>query len=150
MRSSDAGFTLVETVVAAGVLAVGLVSLSQLVVIATHVTMAAGTLTTSAVMAQQKMEQLRAIDWDALALSPPGALDEDIPGYVEYLDADGRVRGDPDPTVVALFVRRWAIAAVSDHARVIQVVVRRQRLVPTVGAGIDECRLTSIRSRPSP
>ncbi len=136
MRSSDAGFTLVETVVAAGVLAVGLVSLSQLVVIATHVTMAAGTLTTSAVMAQQKMEQLRAIDWDALALSPPGALDEDIPGYVEDLDPDGR--------------RRGAIAAVSDHARVIQVVVRRQRLVPTVGAGIDECRLTSIRSRPSP
>lgn len=149
---ADSGFSLVEAVIAAGVLAVALVGLAQLIVISTHVTMAAGALTTSTVMAQQKMEQLEAVAWDdpALEPGPPATLDEDTPGYVEYLDAEGRLLGDAGPPTSTVFVRRWSIARVSDASRAIEVIVRRHGLKPSLDDRMGECRLTSVRSRRVP
>lgn len=146
---ADSGFSLVEAVIAAGVLAVALVGLAQLIVISTHVTMAAGALTTSTVMAEQKMEQLEAVTWDdpALAPGPPGTLDEDTHGYVEYLDAEGRVLGESGPPASTVFVRRWSITRVSDVSRAIAVLVRRHGVKASLDDRMGECRLTSVRSR---
>jgi type II secretory pathway pseudopilin PulG len=149
---AESGFSLIEAVIAAGVLAVALVGLAQLMVVSTHVTIAAGALTTSTVMAQQKMEQLRTVAWDhpALEPSPPGTLDEDTHGYVEYLDAEGRVLGESGPRGSTVFVRRWSIARASDTFRAIEVIVRRSGSKASLGDRLAECRLTSLRSRPAP
>lgn len=146
---TESGFSLIEAVIAAGVLAVALVALAQLIVISTHVTMAAGSLTTSAVMAQQKIEQLEAMSWEdpGLAPGPPGTLDEDTGGYVEFLAADGRVLGSAGPVAPTMFVRRWSIARVSDTSRAIAVIVRRYGLKASLDDRIGECRLTSVRAR---
>lgn len=149
---ADSGFSLIEAVIAAGVLAVALVGLAQLIVISTHVTIAAGALTTSTVMAEQKMEQLRTVAWDhpALEPSPPGTLHEDTHGYVEYLDAEGRVLAESGPPASTVFVRRWSITRVSDASRAIEVIVRRHGLKPSLDDRMGECRLTSVRSRQAP
>jgi prepilin-type N-terminal cleavage/methylation domain-containing protein len=68
--SSEAGFSLMEVVIAMGVMAVGLVALAQLFAISTSANHAAKTTTFATMLAQQKMEQLRGLMWgfDTLGL----------------------------------------------------------------------------------
>jgi prepilin-type N-terminal cleavage/methylation domain-containing protein len=68
--SSEAGFSLMEVVIAMGVMAVGLVALAQLFAISTRANHAAKTTTFATMLAQQKMEQLRGLMWgfDTLGL----------------------------------------------------------------------------------
>jgi type II secretory pathway pseudopilin PulG len=97
---SSKGFTLVEAVVAATLVATAAVVLAQLV--ALGATQSASHRDTSAalVAAQSKLEELRSVTWNYtipgsdVALSPAGALFTDTPGYVDH---------------APLFVRRWAV-----------------------------------------
>src|SRR5688572_7021194 len=59
----DAGFSLVETLVAIILLTTALVSTAQLFVIATRANMAAQKTTFAATLAHEKMEQLRGLAW---------------------------------------------------------------------------------------
>jgi Tfp pilus assembly protein PilV len=54
------GFSLLEALVAAAILAAALVSLAQLIAFAVRATAAAGRMTDAALLAAQKVEQLRA------------------------------------------------------------------------------------------
>lgn len=128
-----AGFTLIEACVAAGVLAVGLVGVLRLVAAGAEATLAAGAVTAATVLAQQKVEQLRAVPWGDPELAPGHE-------HVEWLDANGRSAG------ARVFERRWwigQIATPAGAAVLLRVSVRR------IGAGADlgACRLISIRSR---
>lgn len=114
-NDSEAGFSLAETIVATGILAVALVSLAQLFGVATASNRSARTTTFATVLAYQKMEQLRGLTYgfDSLGLpitdiatdtsvtpspaaggtgltpSPGGALGSNTTGYVDYLDQFG-------------------------------------------------------------
>lgn len=104
-----------------GLMASALVSLAQLFAISVSSNHSAATLTYTAVLAEQKMEQLRGLAWafdnagqplsDAgLSASPQGTLTGNTPGWVDYLDQFGRVVGDgaaPPPKTV--YIRRWAV-----------------------------------------
>ena len=61
--SSDAGFSLMEVLIAMGVMAIGLVALAQLFAISTTANHASKTTTFATMLAQQKMEQLRGLTW---------------------------------------------------------------------------------------
>lgn len=133
MNSRAEGFSLVEVMVATCVVAVGLVSLVQLALLAQAANRSASLVTVAALLAQNKMEQLRGFDW-------PDASDN----CCEYFDVYGG--GLPDGgglPVGTAFVRRWtieAVAALPESARVLQVWV-------TPARGAAPVRLVSIRSR---
>jgi type IV pilus modification protein PilV len=63
MNGRADGFSLVEVLVATSVLAVGLVSLVQLALLAQAANRSAALVTVAAMLAQNKMEQLRGSSW---------------------------------------------------------------------------------------
>jgi Tfp pilus assembly protein PilV len=95
------GFSLLEALIAAAILASALVALAQVIALATSATSAAGRMTNAALLAAQKIEQLRAGSWSELQ---PGS---DSPA--------------------AGFTRTWAVtplAADPDYVALVDVLVR--------------------------
>jgi prepilin-type N-terminal cleavage/methylation domain-containing protein len=145
VKRIDRGFSLLEVLVATTIITVALSSLAQLLLIATRANAGARTTTYAVVIAQDKMEQLRATDLTELAASPAGALGANTVGYVEYLDANGRPLGGGSATPAAgtVFTRRWSIdplAGNPDGTVVIQVLVTR-------AMARGEARLVSVKTR---
>jgi prepilin-type N-terminal cleavage/methylation domain-containing protein len=137
--SNERGFTLIEVVVAVGLLAVLSVGIAQLFAVATKAIHGSRGQTSTALLAVEKMEQLRALTWgfdqgpNAVGLpvsdlvtdlstdpaaagglglnpSPAGTLNSNVAGYVDYLDRDGQWVGTGQtPPRTAVYVRRWAV-----------------------------------------
>lgn len=110
------GFTLIEAVVATGILIVGLVAISNLMFVAISSNSIANWQTGSAFIASQKLEELRSITFTdpALADSPADSLDVDQPGYNQEITVDG----------LGVFHTRWrvqTVAAVSPNLKFIAV-----------------------------
>jgi type II secretory pathway pseudopilin PulG len=156
-RRAEAGFSIVEVMVATGLLASALVALAQLFAIATTTNAHARSSTLTMMLAQQKIEQLRALQYTFdgaglpvqdtltdLAVYPPVAtggkglsphtdntLQANTNGYVDYLDHWGRTLGGgtviPDGTA---FIRRWSVEPLPTNPNnviILQVLVTRQR-----------------------
>jgi prepilin-type N-terminal cleavage/methylation domain-containing protein len=97
----ERGFSLIETLVAASILATALSALTQLLVITSAVTDDTGRMTMATLLASQKIEDLRASSSVAL-------------------------EGDGSDAPAAGFVRQWSFSALPsdpDHVVVIEVVV---------------------------
>lgn len=155
-RRTEAGFSIVEVLVATGLLATALIALAQLFAIATSTNAAARNSTITMMLAEQKIEQLRALqytfdraglpvqDTDTdLAVYPPVAggkglsphtdntLQANTDGYVDYLDNWGRTLGGG--TVIpgnTAFIRRWSVEPLPTNPNnviILQVLVTRQR-----------------------
>lgn len=142
-RTPEDGFSLVETLVAAALLTTAVVTLAQLSGIAARSNMASRHLTYATVLAAQKLEELRALDIEALSPSPATALDESTPGWMDYVDQAGKTLGDRSRRN-SVYVRRWSIqplAADPGHGWVIQVLVTRPP---------EEARLVAARTRRAP
>jgi hypothetical protein len=132
----DRGSSLLEAIIATGLMAGALASLGQMFAISVASNRSARAASYATVLAQQKMEQLRGLTWgvdslgrpvsDAssdttspveaptggtgLSLSPGGTLTANSAGWVDYLDESGNVLGGG--TVLpgkAVYIRRWAI-----------------------------------------
>jgi len=134
------GFSLVETIIATSLLAATLVALAQLVGAGVQSGAAARARAATAMMAEQKMEQLRALPWAAIAVMPLDVTD--------YLDAAGNERcvGASAPCGDAVYVRHWTAtpAAFSIGVLVIEVDVR------LVGRGHGSTTLVTARARMTP
>jgi len=134
------GFSLVETIVATSLVAVALVALAQFVGAAVQSGAAARARAATTLMAEQKMEQIRAQPWAAIAVTPPDVTD--------YLDAAGNERcaGASTPCRDAVYVRRWSAtpSAFSDGVLIIEVDVA------LVGKGHGSARLVTARARMTP
>ena len=150
---------------ATGLLASALVALAQLFAIATTTNAAARNSTITMMLAEQKIEQLRALQYTFdraglpvqdtatdLAVYPPAAtggkglspytentLQENTNGYVDYLDQWGRTLGGgtviPDETA---YIRRWSVEPLPTNPNnviILQVLVTRQRDRGTGDAG---------------
>jgi type II secretory pathway pseudopilin PulG len=147
------GFTLLEVLVATTVLFVGIASLAGLAMMATRANLAARTTTQAALLAAQKMEELRAGDGAGLVNAPGDALVRNTDGYCDFLDAAGRpLGGGPSPPREAVFVRRWSIAPLpSNPATALVLHVRVLRVAPTetgqAGSTPDEALFVSVRVR---
>jgi type II secretory pathway pseudopilin PulG len=151
---SARGFSLIETVVALGILITALTGVAQLLVLSAQWSRSAAGANGALLAAQQKLEELRgaefgydesgqAIGDPALDVSPETTLDEDLDPYVDWLDAAGDPVDDPDEAVLT---RRWRIAALgtgTPDAVVIEVCV----LHPPA-TRIEAC-LSLVRTRQS-
>jgi type II secretory pathway pseudopilin PulG len=164
-RKSEAGFSIVEVLVATGLLASALVALAQLFAIATTTNANARSSTITMILAEQKIEQLRALQYTFdraalpvqdtetdLAVYPPLAtggkglsphtdntLQVNTDGYVDYLDHYGRTLGGgtviPENTA---FIRRWSVEPLPTNPNnviILQVMVTRTRDRGTGDAG---------------
>jgi hypothetical protein len=149
---SEGGFSVIEAVLSAALLATALVALAQLLVNATGVTVRLRSATYAMVLAEQKVEELRALEFTVdghgvphtdettntatvpetatggTGLRPSSAesLVSNVTGYVDHVDAAGRKVGDgsPTPPPDAIYTRRWAIEpAPGDPANTIVIQV---------------------------
>jgi len=144
----ERGTTLIEAVIAIGILAGAVVSLAGLSSMAIRTNTLARERSLATVYSLQKLEEL-CRDARRLSTSPGDALESDTPGFIEYLDRHGHVVG---ATAGVVFVRRWAVAEMSADANllVIQVEVapcRTARGANRCGDATARARLASIRSR---
>jgi Tfp pilus assembly protein PilV len=160
----DDGFSLIEAVLAAGMLASLAVGVAQVFAVSARGSSIARVQTMAAILAAQKMEQLRSLTWAhapggeplsdtatdltsdpptgagrGLQPAPAGSLDADVPLYVDYLSASGATVAVRD---AGAYVRRWSIAPLaSDPANLLLLQVR----VVTVSGG--DSHLVSIKAR---
>ncbi len=153
------------------ILAVALTSLAQLFVMSTRANSNARSTTYAALLAQQKMEQLRALtfgfDTNSLAItdtvtdttvtpaaptggkglspSPTGALKANTSGYCDFLDRTGvSLGGGTTPPVNTSYIRRWSIEPLPTNPNdtlVLQVLVTRYRDRGTADTTVDVKRL---------
>jgi hypothetical protein len=119
-RSTAGGFSLVEALVASLLVASAIVSLAHLVASGAERSLLSRRAMSASAIAQSKLEQLQRLVFSfapggarltstALAPSPPQALAEDTPGFVELVDGFGEVLAPLDPAAPD-FARRWAVA----------------------------------------
>ena len=153
--SADHGFSLVEVLIATGILATALVTLAQLFAIATRSNYNARNVNYATVLAEQKLEELRALSWGydsdglptsditsntaddtpdggtGLSPSPASALQENTDGFVDYVDQFGRkLGGGTTPPEGALYTRRWSISPLPtnpNNTLILQVLVTPNR-----------------------
>lgn len=174
--AGESGFSLVEVLAAAVILMTGLIAVAQMFVAATHQNMSARRVTTTAVLAQQKIEQLRALTWgfdefglpisdysSDISVTPPSAaggigltpspgdtLNTSTTGYVDYLDAYGQWLGTGgSPPQGALYVRRWSVDPLPNNPNntlVFQVLVGR---ISPAGELHDLARQVNLKTRKS-
>jgi type II secretory pathway pseudopilin PulG len=155
--TSDAGFSIVESMIALGLLATALVTLAQMFGLSTRGNVGSRNTTYAVVLAEQKIEELRALTWgfdstglpvsdttSNTAVSPelttggtglepsPLALQENTDGYVDYVDNYGNKvgTGGPVPPEGAVYTRRWSISPLPtnpNNTLIIQVLVTKNR-----------------------
>jgi type II secretory pathway pseudopilin PulG len=154
--NNESGFSLVEVMVATGLLATALVTLAQLFALSTQSNVSSRSTTYASVLAEQKLEELRALSWgfdtQGLALSdtttntavspemptggkglspsPSTSLQENTTGFVDYVDGFGNKLGTgQNPPDGAIYTRRWSITPLPtnpNNTLVIQVLVTRR------------------------
>jgi hypothetical protein len=152
--------------VATLLLVTAVVSLAQLFGLATRSNIDSRYATYTAVLAVQKIEELRALTWgfDAqglpvsdtgLSSSTANALWENTAGYVDHIDQFGARLGEgTTPPPGTIYTRRWSIQPLpSDPANtlVIQVSVTRsqdrRRQAEAAGRTSDQARLVTVKTR---
>ena len=136
-RRSSRGFSLVEVLFAMAILTTIALGVAQTFAVATRANADAKGQTSTAILATQKMEQLRGLTWGLdtaglglplsdtvtdLSVDPPtdrgtglnpspgGTLQSNIPPFVDYLDQYGNwVGNQSNPPPTAVYIRRWSI-----------------------------------------
>jgi prepilin-type N-terminal cleavage/methylation domain-containing protein len=155
-HNSESGFSLIEVLVATGILAVALVSLAELFAISTKSNATAKNAGMTMILAEQKIEQLRGLlyGFDVsglpiqdtqtdLAVYPPAAsggkglgpstentIQNSVDGYVDYISSTGASLGG-GTTVPAgtTYIRRWSVEPLPtnpNNVTVMQVLVTRR------------------------
>lgn len=136
LRTSPRGFTLVEAVVAVGLLVTVIAGAGALFTQSAHLAARDRRAPIATAAATAKLEQLRGLAWtfddlggatsdttsdtsidppapgsgSGLSASPAGTLDADMPGWVDYVDDRGRPLGAASTArLSASYARRWAV-----------------------------------------
>jgi prepilin-type N-terminal cleavage/methylation domain-containing protein len=184
---SSSGFSLVEVMISMAILTAVSLGVAQLFGVSTKANFAARGQTSTTAMAEQKLEQLRSLTWgyDAdgqglpvsdtttnLSVDPPAAtgaglnpspanaLDENTPGYVDFLDANGAYVGTGStPPSTAVYIRRWSVRPLPtnpNNTLVLQVLVApvANEAVRLDGPGtrqrmLGDALLVSVKTRKS-
>jgi len=152
-RSSDeGGFSLIEVMVAILILTVGLLSLAQMMVLATSSNSLSSRMTSASSLAKEQLERLKAAPFyiDPVARTRSDALRDggsiDLPGgdgYAQLYDAEGVPVGGGGQYEV-----RWEIATIPTNLPLEMIEIR----VRCVSVSVDqfniigEARFTTFRT----
>jgi prepilin-type N-terminal cleavage/methylation domain-containing protein len=185
--SSSRGFSLVEVLISMGLLTAVSLGVAQLFAVSTKATHVARGQTSTTALAEQKMEQLRALTWgfdtdgqglpvsdtstnlsvdpptasgSGLNPSPSDSLEQNTPGYVDFINAHGVYVGTGSTAPgAAVYIRRWAIRPLPtnpNNTLVLQVLVtpvsNEGSRVPTAGLRRrmpGDTLLVSVKTRKS-
>jgi Tfp pilus assembly protein PilV len=132
----EKGFSLVESVIACGVLAAGVLSVVQLFALAAAMSVTSRQTTGAAILAVQKLEELRAAD-------APVSGDDRI-------DRSGASAGHEGGGNPIAYRRRWTVTAAGAGLMALSVDVvpyrRGMRDAQDDPAGVDVVRLTTLRA----
>jgi type II secretory pathway pseudopilin PulG len=128
------GFTIVEVVVALGLLMAVWLAAARVLVLVTAANARARAMTQATVLAMEKLEELRAmpIDAPALAASPPDALAANVPGYFDLPDRS--------------YVRRWSVAPLPSHPESTMAI----RVVVSSTASWGSAQGVTVKTRKAP
>src|SRR4029453_1138220 len=135
-NSNSRGFSLVEVLVAMGMLTAVSLGVGQLFALSTRGDVITKGATSTTAMAEQKLEQLRGLTWgfdpagqglplsdtttnltvtppthdgSGLNPSPSDSLEQNTNGFVDFLDGGGTWVGTGStPPATAVYIRRWA------------------------------------------
>lgn len=133
--SSENGFSLLEALVASTVLCVGVVVLAQLFTVAMGSMAVAADQTDAAILAGQKLEEIRA--------GGVHASGQDAVDAFGHSHEAGSIGADETP-----YLRRWSVEplrAYPDAASVVRVSVRRRQV-----RGAGELRMSTLLMKEAP
>jgi len=157
---SRAGFSLIEVMIAIVILTVGLLSLAQMMVVATNANALAGRMTASAALAKQQLELLKAAPFYTNPANPSiaamnpllaegGDVDSNVTDYFQLYNADGE---PVDPGTGSLFVVRWQIEQLVDPKGSMPLAMLRitVRCLPSsesgIFLGVGDARFVTFRT----
>ena len=180
-RRTDTGLTLVEVLVAVALFTLVSVGAAHMLVWVMRAMWSSGAETIALAAAHGKLEELQSLAWrwdgastrvsdldtnlsgrtpatggPGLAVSPGNTLEENVDGYVDYLDERGQWVGTgPSPPTAAAFVRRWQVRALGsapDDTLIFRVLVVPLANDPAPGRVMSgrapgESVLTTARTR---
>jgi type IV pilus assembly protein PilV len=127
----EAGFTLVEALVAMLVLAVGMISVANLMLVAATSNSVGNQSTAAATIATQELERLTAIPYDQLLVG--GDLSANDPNFFSETNVPG----------VGLVRTRWRVTAFQNQTRLISV---RSEGTGALSGARSRAEFTTIRS----
>jgi prepilin-type N-terminal cleavage/methylation domain-containing protein len=171
--SSQRGFSLVEVVIAMGLLTTVSLGVAQLFAVSTKANRTARNQTSAVALAEQKIEQIRSLSWgfdlNGLGLpvtdtttnlavyphtntggglnpSPADSLLFNRDGFVDYLDGNGAWVGTgATPPGNAAYIRRWSILPLPTNPNNTLVI---QVLVTPVADEMQRVETTDRTTRP--
>jgi len=170
-NSSDSrGFSLVEVLVAMGLLTTVSLGVAQLFALSARNNLTAKGQTSTTAMAEQKLEQLRSLTWgfdlagqglpvtdtttnltvtppdhtgSGLNPSPSDALERNTAGFVDFLDGTGQWVGTgTTPPRTAVYIRRWSITPLPTNPN--NTIVIQVLVTPVVS---EQARVESAFTR---
>ncbi len=155
-QRKDEGFSLIEVMVAIVILTVGLLSLAQMMVVATHSNQLSGRMTSCSALAKEQLERLKAAPFytNPAALVPNpilaaggGDLSATVGLFSQLYDPEGIPL--PPGGGAGMFEVRWSIA---DIPPALPLAMKRIQVRCLAAAGADqfsvigEARFTTFRT----
>ena len=119
--SQEAGFTLIEAMMATLILTFGLASIFNLMIVATSSNSVANRSTGSTLLANRQLEILRSVPFATLVDSPVGVDTLNIVGPFPGANPAFVVAPQPDVAGVGRFNISWRIQAINANLKFIQV-----------------------------
>jgi prepilin-type N-terminal cleavage/methylation domain-containing protein len=152
--SAEAGFTLVETLVAVVILAFGLVAVTNLFIVGASSNQVANLGTAAAAQASQTLEKLKTLDFCTLA--PGGSLTADlgaanatpevlVGGVLTYHS----LRTEPPPPAVpgvGAIATRWIIVDVTSGNTPTRFITVESRVDGPFGGGLSHAQFSTFRA----
>ncbi len=152
--SNEDGFSLIEVLIAIVILTVGLLSLAQMMVLATNANTLSGRMTSCSAVAKERLERLKAVPFysnpagrvrNALLVAG-GDVNATVNGFSQLYDSDGL----PAPGGNALFEVRWRIQDIVTPLQ-LQMIQIQMRCLPANGnmdqfAVIGDAVFTTFRT----
>ncbi len=137
----QAGFTLIEAVIATGILITGLVAVSNLMFVAISSNSIANWTTGATFLASQKLEELRSTNYPALANSPANSLNVDQLGFFQDDVIDG----------LGAFHTRWSVLTlVGISPNLKYLAVQTEMSSPTLRFRRTRTEFTTLRACTQP
>ena len=149
--ANNHGAALVEVLIAVGLLVVFCAGTAQ-VITSTAITMRAVRAATYAVvLAEDKLEEVltAAALGVTVDVSPLEALERDCPGFVEYLDDQGRPVSEAAPERHSVYLRRWSVRPLpGDESRMVVRVRVVDAATTRAGSQTTAAHVTAVLPGP--